>query len=91
MMELFIIGSGNRILNDYLPMLKYLQSKNESSISISFLKDRMHRSMIVVFNKESEVIEKNLTFLPLPCPSAMGKMTVWSMRSFHIFFEHAIL
>tara|TARA_B100000401_G_C52794732_1_gene715275 strand:- start:991 stop:1980 length:990 start_codon:yes stop_codon:yes gene_type:complete len=32
MMELFIIGSGNRILNDYLPMLKYLQSKNNIKV-----------------------------------------------------------
>ena len=61
-------------------------SKNESSISISFLKDRMHRSMIVVFNKESEVIEKNLTFLATAGSTApfIGLFgTVWGiMNSF---------
>lgn len=31
--------------------------------NISSLKDRMQRSMIVTFNKETEIIEKNLTFL----------------------------
>ena len=36
---------------------------NETNTSISSLKDRMQRSMIVIFNKESEIIEKNLTFL----------------------------
>ena len=61
-------------------------SKKESTISISFLKDRMNRSMIVVFNKESEVIEKNLTFLATAGSTApfIGLFgTVWGiMNSF---------
>ena len=64
---------------------KSLSDKNSSS-SISFLKDRMHRSMIVVFNKESEVIEKNLTFLATAGSTApfIGLFgTVWGiMNSF---------
>jgi len=64
---------------------KSLSSK-DSSTSISFLKDRMHRSMIVVFNKESEVIEKNLTFLATAGSTApfIGLFgTVWGiMNSF---------
>ena len=35
----------------------------ETSSSISSLKERMNRSMIVTFNKEVEIVEKNLTFL----------------------------
>ena len=61
-------------------------SGKDSSSSISFLKDRMHRSMIVVFNKESEVIEKNLTFLATAGSTApfIGLFgTVWGiMNSF---------
>jgi len=61
-------------------------SKKESTISISFLKDRMNRSMNVVFNKESEVIEKNLTFLATAGSTApfIGLFgTVWGiMNSF---------
>ena len=61
-------------------------SVKDSSSSISFLKDRMHRSMIVVFNKESEVIEKNLTFLATAGSTApfIGLFgTVWGiMNSF---------
>ena len=61
-------------------------SSQDSSSSISFLKDRMHRSMIVVFNKESEVIEKNLTFLATAGSTApfIGLFgTVWGiMNSF---------
>ena len=61
-------------------------SGQDSSSSISFLKDRMHRSMIVVFNKESEVIEKNLTFLATAGSTApfIGLFgTVWGiMNSF---------
>ncbi len=64
---------------------KSLSGKDPSS-SISFLKDRMHRSMIVVFNKESEVIEKNLTFLATAGSTApfIGLFgTVWGiMNSF---------
>jgi len=37
--------------------------KKSKSQNIDSLKDRMHRSMIVTFNKQSEIIEKNLTFL----------------------------
>ena len=61
-------------------------STKELSLSISFLKDRMHRSMIVVFNKESEIIEKNLTFLATAGSTApfIGLFgTVWGiMNSF---------
>ena len=61
-------------------------SVKDSSSSISFLKDRMHRSMIVVFNKEIEVIEKNLTFLATAGSTApfIGLFgTVWGiMNSF---------
>ena len=47
---------------------KKTKSNNEGQISpnISSLKDRMQRSMVVTFNKESEIVEKNLTFLK-PC------------------------
>ena len=34
-----------------------------NSSQINSLKERMNRSMLVTFNKESELIEKNLTFL----------------------------
>tara|TARA_B100001758_G_C17974435_1_gene384963 strand:- start:68 stop:607 length:540 start_codon:yes stop_codon:yes gene_type:complete len=61
-------------------------SNKETSTTISFLKDRMHRSMIVVFNKESEVVEKNLTFLATAGSTApfIGLFgTVWGiMNSF---------
>ena len=61
-------------------------SGKDSSSSISFLNDRMHRSMIIVFNKESEVIEKNLTFLATAGSTApfIGLFgTVWGiMNSF---------
>ena len=36
---------------------------NDSPSNINSLKDRMQRSMTVTFNKESEIVEKNLTFL----------------------------
>ena len=36
---------------------------SQTNSNLESLKDRMQRSMIVTFNKESEVIEKNLTFL----------------------------
>ena len=36
---------------------------DEKNSNFASLKDRMQRSMIVSFNKESEIIEKNLTFL----------------------------
>jgi len=61
-------------------------SNEDSSLSISSLKDRMHRSMIVMFNKEIETIEKNLTFLATAGSTApfIGLFgTVWGiMNSF---------
>ena len=38
-------------------------SQKDSATNINSLKDRMQRSMVVTFNKETEVVEKNLTFL----------------------------
>ena len=61
-------------------------STKESDHNIASLKDRMQRSMIVTFNKESEVIEKNLTFLATSGSTApfIGLFgTVWGiMNSF---------
>ena len=52
----------------------------------SSLKDRMQRSMIVTFNKETEIVEKNLTFLATSGSTApfVGLFgTVWGiMNSF---------
>ena len=53
---------------------------------LNFLKERMSRSMQVTFNKESEIIEKNLTFLAT-CGSTAPFIglfgTVWGiMNSF---------
>ena len=54
--------------------------------SINSLKERMTRSMLVTFNKESELIEKNLTFLATAGSTApfVGLFgTVWGiMNSF---------
>ena len=54
--------------------------------NIRFFKDRMQRSMIVTFNKESEIVEKNLTFLATSGSTApfIGLFgTVWGiMNSF---------
>ena len=54
--------------------------------NISSLKDRMQRSMIVTFNKETETVEKNLTFLATSGSTApfIGLFgTVWGiMNSF---------
>ncbi len=54
--------------------------------NLSSLKDRMHRSMMVIFNRESEIIEKNLTFLATAGSTApfIGLFgTVWGiMNSF---------
>jgi biopolymer transport protein TolQ len=59
---------------------------NDSPTNINSLKDRMQRSMIVTFNKESEVVEKNLTFLATAGSTApfVGLFgTVWGiMNSF---------
>ena len=58
----------------------------EIQSNISSLKDRMQRSMIVTFNKETEIVEKNLTFLATSGSTApfIGLFgTVWGiMNSF---------
>lgn len=58
----------------------------EMHSNISSLKDRMQRSMIVTFNKETEIVEKNLTFLATSGSTApfIGLFgTVWGiMNSF---------
>ena len=63
--------------------------KNKSQMNSSYinsLKERMNRSMLVTFNKESELIEKNLTFLATAGSTApfVGLFgTVWGiMNSF---------
>ena len=57
-----------------------------NSSYINSLKERMNRSMVVTFNKESELIEKNLTFLATAGSTApfVGLFgTVWGiMNSF---------
>ena len=57
-----------------------------TSSNVNSLKERMNRSMQVTFNKESEVIEKNLTFLATAGSTApfIGLFgTVWGiMNSF---------
>ena len=59
---------------------------NIKSEVLNSLKDRMGRSMLVTFNKESEIIEKNLTFLATAGSTApfIGLFgTVWGiMNSF---------
>ncbi len=59
---------------------------NTISSNVNSLKERMNRSMQVTFNKESEVIEKNLTFLATAGSTApfVGLFgTVWGiMNSF---------
>ena len=59
---------------------------NDSPSNINLLKDRMQRSMSVTFNKESEIVEKNLTFLATAGSTApfVGLFgTVWGiMNSF---------
>ena len=67
---------------------KKSKSNQEGDISsnIESLKDRMQRSMVVTFNKESEIVEKNLTFLATSGSTApfIGLFgTVWGiMNSF---------
>lgn len=69
-------------------ILEWKKSKNQfdNSSDLNSLKDRMHRSMAVIFNKESETIEKNLTFLATAGSTApfIGLFgTVWGiMNSF---------
>ena len=65
---------------------KKSKSQFNESYDLNSLKDRMQRSMIVVFNKESENVEKNLTFLATAGSTApfIGLFgTVWGiMNSF---------
>ena len=59
---------------------------NDNSTNLNSLKDRMQRSMVVTFNKETEIVEKNLTFLATAGSTApfIGLFgTVWGiMNSF---------
>ena len=65
---------------------KKSKSQFNQSTDINSLKDRMERSMSVIFNKESEDVEKNLTFLATAGSTApfIGLFgTVWGiMNSF---------
>ena len=71
-------------------MEEWIKSKKiRSQMNLSYinsLKERMNRSMLVTFNKESEIIEKNLTFLSTAGSTApfVGLFgTVWGiMNSF---------
>ena len=69
-------------------ILEWKKSKSQfgDSADLNSLKDRMQRSMSVIFNKESEIIEKNLTFLATAGSTApfIGLFgTVWGiMNSF---------
>ncbi len=69
-------------------ILEWKKSKSQfdDKLDLNSLKDRMQRSMSVVFNKESENIEKNLTFLATAGSTApfIGLFgTVWGiMNSF---------
>ena len=69
-------------------ILEWKKSKNQFDQNSDFnsLKDRMQRSMSVIFNKESEKVEKNLTFLATAGSTApfIGLFgTVWGiMNSF---------
>jgi len=59
---------------------------DETTSNISSLKDRMQRSMTVTYNKETEIVEKNITFLATAGSTApfIGLFgTVWGiMNSF---------
>ena len=65
---------------------KKSKSKFDQSPNLNLLKDRMQRSMTVIFNKESENVERNLTFLATAGSTApfIGLFgTVWGiMNSF---------
>ncbi len=69
-------------------ILEWKKSKTQfdQSPDLNSLKDRMQRSMTVIFNKESESVEKNLTFLATAGSTApfIGLFgTVWGiMNSF---------
>ena len=74
-------------INEWKKSKKQNKKRNEeTSSSISSLKERMNRSMIVTFNKEVEIVEKNLTFLATAGSTApfIGLFgTVWGiMNSF---------
>ena len=67
---------------------KKTKSTHDGQINsnLESLKDRMQRSMVITFNKESEIVEKNLTFLATSGSTApfIGLFgTVWGiMNSF---------
>ena len=69
-------------------ILEWKKSKSQfdENIDLNSLKDRMQRSMTVIFNKESENVERNLTFLATAGSTApfIGLFgTVWGiMNSF---------
>ena len=69
-------------------ILEWKKSKSQfdQSSNLNLLKDRMQRSMTVIFNKESENVEKSLTFLATAGSTApfIGLFgTVWGiMNSF---------
>ncbi len=69
-------------------ILEWKKSKSQfdQRLDLNSLKDRMQRSMYVIFNKESENVEKNLTFLATAGSTApfIGLFgTVWGiMNSF---------
>ncbi len=70
-------------------ILEWKKSKSQfanETYDINLLKDRMQRSMTVIFNKDSEEVEKNLTFLATAGSTApfIGLFgTVWGiMNSF---------
>tara|TARA_Y100000590_G_scaffold465591_1_gene638323 strand:+ start:1082 stop:1795 length:714 start_codon:yes stop_codon:yes gene_type:complete len=69
-------------------IVEWKKSKSKSALApnINSLKERMQRSMLVTFNKESEIVEKNLTFLATAGSTApfIGLFgTVWGiMNSF---------
>ena len=69
-------------------ILEWKKSKSQfdQTQDLNSLKDRMQRSMTVIFNKESETVEKNLTFLATAGSTApfIGLFgTVWGiMNSF---------
>ena len=69
-------------------ILEWKKSKSQfdENLDLNSLKDRMQRSMIVIFNKESEEVERNLTFLATAGSTApfIGLFgTVWGiMNSF---------
>ena len=65
---------------------KKSKSQYDEKLDLNSLKDRMQRSMSVIFNKESENVEKNITFLATAGSTApfIGLFgTVWGiMNSF---------